>query len=100
MFDKIIIRQDKNLRGRSEQEIIDLMLKGIAEVDANKLEKVIPTEREAIDYVLKNAKKGAFITICSDVVPDALEQIMQYKEREDKFEITKEDIMDLHKETV
>jgi cyanophycin synthetase len=100
MFDKIIIRQDKNLRGRSEQEIIDLMLKGIAEIDANKLEKVIPTEKEAIDYVLKNAKKGAFITICSDVVPDALEQIMQYKEREDKFEITAEDIKDLHKETV
>ncbi|HRG58642.1 MAG TPA: cyanophycin synthetase [Bacteroidia bacterium] len=100
MFDKIIIRQDKNLRGRSEQEIIDLMLKGIAEIDATKLEKVIPTEREAIDYVLKNAKNGAFITICSDVVPDALEQIMQYKEREDKFEITLEDIKDLHKETV
>ena len=100
MFDKIIIRQDKNLRGRSEQEIIDLMLKGIAEIDANKLEKVIPTEKEAIDYVLKNAKKGAFITICSDVVPDALEQIMQYKEREDKFEITAADIKDLHKETV
>lgn len=100
MFDKIIIRQDKNLRGRSEQEIIDLMLKGIAEIDANKLEKVIPTEREAIDYVLKNAKKGAFITICSDVVPDALDQIMQYKELEDKFEITAADIKDLHKETV
>jgi cyanophycin synthetase len=100
MFDKIIIRQDKNLRGRSEQEIIDLMLKGIAEIDANKLEKVIPTEREAIDYVLKNAQKGAFITICSDVVPDALDQIMQYKEREDKFEITAADIKDLHKETV
>jgi cyanophycin synthetase len=100
MFDKIIIRQDKNLRGRSEQEIIDLMLKGIAEIDANKLEKVIPTEKEAIDHVLKTAKKGAFITICSDVVPDALEQIMQYKEREDKFEITADDIKDLHKEVV
>ena len=98
MFDKIIIRQDKNLRGRSEQEIIDLMLKGIAEIDANKLDKVIPTEREAIDYVLKSAVKGAFITICSDVVPDALDQIMQYKELEDKFEITAADIKDLRKE--
>lgn len=98
MFDKIIIRQDKNLRGRSEQEIIDLMLKGINEIDAGKLDKVIPTEREAIDYVFKNAKKGSFITICSDVVPDALDQIMQYKEKEDKFEITPDDIKDIVKE--
>jgi hypothetical protein len=50
--------------------------------------------------VLKTAKKGSFITICSDVVPDALDQIMQYKEREDKFEITAEDIKDLHKEKI
>jgi cyanophycin synthetase len=92
MFDKIIIRQDKNLRGRSEEEIIDLMHKGISEIDANKLDKVITTEREAIDYALANAEKGAFITICSDVVPDALEQIMRYKEQEDKFVISKEDI--------
>lgn len=99
MFDKIIIRQDKNLRGRSEQEIIDLMTKGIAEIDIKKLDKVIPTEREAIDYVLNTAPKGAFITICSDVVPDALDQIMQHKEREDQFAITPQDIQDLHKET-
>lgn len=100
MFDKIIIRQDKNLRGRTEQEIIDIMKKGIAEVDASKLDKVFLTEKEAIEYALKNAKKGSFITICSDVVPDALDQIMKYKEQEDKFEITAEDIKDLNSETV
>jgi len=100
MFDKIVIRQDKNLRGRTEKEIIDLMLKGISEIDANKLDKVFSTEREAIDHVLKTAKKGSFITICSDVVPDALDQIMRNKEREDKFEITAEDIKDLHKEKI
>lgn len=96
MFDEIVVRQDKNLRGRTDQEIIDLMLKGVHEVDANKNVKVIPTEKEAIDYVIKNAIKGAFITICSDVVPDALEQIMKYKEDEDKFEIQLEDIPNQH----
>ena len=29
MFDHIIIRQEKHLRGRTEQEIIDLIVKGI-----------------------------------------------------------------------
>jgi cyanophycin synthetase len=100
MFDEIIIRQDRNLRGRSEQEIIDLMLKGIHSVDANKKYIVIPSEPEAIDYAFKNAKKGSFITICSDVVPDALEQVMRYKEEEDKFTLNSEDIPNQHENAV
>ncbi|MBL7949494.1 MAG: cyanophycin synthetase, partial [Bacteroidia bacterium] len=53
MFDEVIIRQDKNLRGRSEQEIIDLMMKGIHSVDASKPVKVMPKESLAIDYAIK-----------------------------------------------
>ena len=92
MFDQIIIRQDKNLRGRSEDEIINLMLDGIKTIDSNKMVKVIPTESEAIDYALKNAKKGSFIVICSDVVPNALEQVMKFKEEEDSFQLQPGDI--------
>ena len=92
IFDEIIIRQDKNLRGRSDQEIIDFILKGIHEVDKNKPVKVIPSEAEAITYAIKNGKKGSFITICSDVVPAALDAVMKYKEEEDKFVISKDDI--------
>jgi cyanophycin synthetase len=82
MFDEIVIRQDKNLRGRTEEEIIELMKKGIFEVSADRKVTVIPKEREAIDYAIRGAVPGSFITICSDVVPDALEQIMQLKEEE------------------
>jgi cyanophycin synthetase len=82
IFDELVIRQDRNLRGRSEQEIIDLILQGIHSVDATKVVKVFKQEKESIDFVIKNAPKGAFITICSDVVPDALEQIMRLKEEE------------------
>ena len=92
MFDEIIIRQDRNLRGRSEQEIIDLMLKGIYSVDPKKKYIVIPSEPEAIEYAFKNARKGSFITICSDVVPDALGQVMRYKEEEDRFTMSSADI--------
>ena len=92
MFDEIIIRQDKNLRGRSEQEIIDFMCDGIRSVDPLKPFRVIPTEAEAIDSAIANAVKGAFIIVCSDVVPDALDQIMRYKEEEDKFQLDPADI--------
>lgn len=85
MFDEIIIRQDKNLRGRSEQEIINLMTEGIHSVGGNKKVTVIPKEPQAIEYAIKGAVPGAFITICSDVIPDALEQIMKYKEEEEQL---------------
>jgi len=96
MFDEVIIRQDKNLRGRSDTDIINLMVKGIKEVDAKKKVTTIPKESEAIDYAIKHAKKGSFITICSDVIPDALDQIMKYKEQEDKFELNLGDIPNQH----
>jgi cyanophycin synthetase len=92
MFDEIIIRQDRNLRGRTEEEIIDFMFSGVKSVDATKEVKVIRSEIEAINYAINNAKKGSFIVICSDVVPDALDQVMKFKEVEDKFELAPADI--------
>ena len=84
MFDKIIIRQDKNLRGRTEESLIGLMKEGISSVDPNKEVIIIPKESEAIKYAVDNAIKDSFIVICSDVVPDALEQVKQLHEEEDK----------------
>jgi cyanophycin synthetase len=87
IFDEIIIRQDKNLRGREEQEIIDLMTKGIHNVDPTKKIEVFRRETEAIDHAFKNPVKGSFIVIISDVVPDALDQVKRYKDIEDGAEV-------------
>lgn len=97
-FDEIIIRQDKRLRGKTEQELIDLLLKGIHQHDKNKKVTVIPSEKEAISYAITNAKPGALITMCSDVVPDALELVMKFKEEEANllYEVTAEDIPNMH----
>ena len=88
IFDEIIIRQDKNLRGRTEQEIIDLMTKGIYSVDPAKKTTVIKKESEAIEFAMKNAVKDSFIIIISDVIPDALEQVKAYKAKEDGAVVT------------
>lgn len=87
MFNEIVIRQDKNLRGRTEDEIIELITRGIKEVDPNKKVTSFKRETDAIDFAIKNARKGTFLTICSDVVPAALDQILALKEAEDKGEI-------------
>jgi len=82
MFDEIIIRQDKNLRGRTEDELIEMLTKGIKSHDPNKKFTVFTSEREAISHSIENAVDGSLIVMCSDVVPDALKQVLEYKEKE------------------
>ena len=97
MFDEIIIRQDKNLRGKTEQEIIGMISDGIKSVDPDKKITVIPSEPEAITYAITNAKKGSLIVVSSDVVPDALNLVMKFKEEEANrlYEFSKADIPNL-----
>ena len=97
MFDEIIIRQDKNLRGKTEEEIISMILSGVREVSADKKVTIIPSEKEAITYAINNAQKGSLIIVSSDVVPDALNLVMKFKEEEANrlYEITKSDIPNL-----
>ncbi len=72
MFDEIIIRQDKRLRGKTEEELIKMLDDGIKMRDPNKKITIIPSERDAILHAVKHAPKDALIILCSDVVPDAL----------------------------
>lgn len=83
MFDEIIIRQDKHLRGRTEDEIINLLREGIFSVKKDMLVTVILKELEAIDFAIEKAPKDSFIVICSDVVTDALQHIQHLKNSED-----------------
>lgn len=98
MFDEIIIRQDKRLRGKTEEELIKMLKDGIIMKDPNKKTTVIPSEREAILYAVKNAKKGSLIVLSSDVIPDALNLVKELKEKEanELYEFTNEDIPNQH----
>jgi len=83
MFDEIIIRQDKHLRGRTVENIVGLLKQGIAKVKKEIEVNVILKELEAIDHAVKNAPKDSFIVICSDVITDALAYIQKLKNDED-----------------
>ncbi|MBN4085104.1 cyanophycin synthetase [Flavobacteriaceae bacterium AH-315-B10] len=87
MFDEIIIRQDKRLRGKTEEELIKMLNDGIKMKDPNKKTTIIPSEKEAITYAVQNAKKGSLIVLCSDVIPDALDLVKQLKEQEARGEL-------------
>ncbi len=83
-FDEIIIRQDKNLRGRSAEEIVNLLIEGINETKKTDIPiTTIYNEKEAILFAYKHAKPGSLITIMCDVVAEALDLIKGLKEKED-----------------
>ena len=84
-FDEIIIRCDKNLRGRTADEIIALLKEGIKSVNPSLPTMVITNENEALEYIYAHAKPGALYTIMCDVVAGALDKIRQLKEREDSI---------------
>ena len=57
MFDEVIIRQDRNLRGKEEEELIKEIHDGIIDIDAKKPVKIINKESEAIKTLLKDMLK-------------------------------------------
>jgi cyanophycin synthetase len=82
MFDHIIIRQDKFLRGRQAEEIVKLLVEGIKSVDKNQSFEYIPKEMDALKHALSLAKPGTFITALSDVIDNALELVQSYLDKE------------------
>ncbi len=82
MFDHIIIRQEKHLRGRTEEEIINLILKGINSVDKKISYEIIPKEVEAIKHAISTAQPGTFITALSDVITNAIDIVQSYLDKE------------------
>ena len=83
-FDEIIIRCDKNLRGRSAEEIIQLLKEGIAIQDPGMQPMVIANEEEALEYIYANPQAGALYVVMCDVVTGALSKIKELKEREER----------------
>ncbi|GER58352.1 cyanophycin synthetase [Patiriisocius marinus] len=82
MADEIIIRQDKRLRGKTEEELIKMLDDGIKMANPKMKTTIIPSEKEAITHAVNTAKNGSLIILCSDVVPDALELVQKFKEQE------------------
>nr|WP_309759451.1 cyanophycin synthetase [Flavobacterium sp.] len=84
MFDHIIIRQEKHLRGRTEAEINKLLLEGISESGRPVTHEIIPKEVEAIKHAINSAEEGSFITALSDVVTNAIEIVQEYLDKENE----------------
>jgi cyanophycin synthetase len=82
MFDKIIICQEKYMRGRTQQAIIDLLLSGIHEIKPD-MEIIINNNGEdSLKYIIATARSGAFITILSNTIDNAIVKVSDYLDKE------------------
>lgn len=87
MFDHIIIRNEKHLRGRTEDEINGLIIDGIHESDNEVTYEIIPKEIEALKHAIGMAEEGTFITALSDVISNAIDLVQDYQNKEMNDEI-------------
>ncbi len=79
-FDKIIIRRGDYLRGRTEENVLELLQKGIKESERNTPVKIIYETKDAIDYALTHAKKGELVVILADSVAKDIEIVKNFRE--------------------
>jgi cyanophycin synthetase len=83
IFDEIIIRHDDNTRGRSKEQISQLIKQGIKSVKASMPVNIISGELESIQYAMDMARENSFIVVCVDKVQACLEYVIRAKEFED-----------------
>jgi len=84
IFDEIIIRHDKDGRGRSDEEITALLKTGIEKVKSQMPVTVISDEAEAIKYAAAHAKKEALIFVCSDEIQQSLALLKNLTETQEQ----------------
>ena len=82
IFDEIIIRHDKDLRGRTKQELSDWFIEGIKNSKRNIPVKIISDGHMAAKNAMDNAKPAAFIFMSIDTVFDTIHYIKKIKEEE------------------
>lgn len=82
MFDKVYICQEKYLRGRSQQELIDLLLIGLKEVKPNLPIIINNNGDDCMKKLMAAATPGSFITILSDTIDNAIQKVTYYLDKE------------------
>jgi cyanophycin synthetase len=79
IFDKIIIRHDKDGRGRSNDELTQLITEGIRSEKPGVAIQIISDELEALQYAIEHAVKGSFIVNSSEDIQGCLDLISSQK---------------------
>jgi cyanophycin synthetase len=80
VFDQIIIRLDKDLRGRSRDSMVALLQEGIKRSNAMAAPMIIPDERDALRFAVESAVKNSVITIFTEDVEEVCTFVKQLQD--------------------
>jgi cyanophycin synthetase len=79
MFDRIIVKEDNDTRGRRRGEVADLILRGISEENASLRPEVILDETEALEKALSTVSEGGLVVIFPESVTQAIDLIEKHR---------------------
>lgn len=82
IFDQILIKEDKDPRGRQPGEVADLIKKGIYQITTDKYHEIILDETEAINTALNQAQKDSLVVIFPEKVTLAIDLVKQRRQKE------------------
>jgi cyanophycin synthetase len=85
LFDRIIIRVDKDTRGRDESEIIDFLYAGIRTVRRTIPVDIIRNERDAVIQTISNIIPGSLIVLFSEKIADSIRLLNELKKKEEEL---------------
>ncbi|MEA5534002.1 cyanophycin synthetase [Crocosphaera sp. XPORK-15E] len=75
VFDRIIIKEDEDKRGRDRGEVADLIIKGIVQENPQAQYEAILEESEALEFGLDKVEKGGLVVIFPESVSQAISVI-------------------------
>lgn len=84
VFDDIIIRHDEDLRGRTPEEIDNLLWTGIERVDISKPITYFPDECQALEHAVANACPGSVIVVLIENIGRVLDCIKRLQETDEE----------------
>jgi cyanophycin synthetase len=79
IFDEVIIRQDRDLRGKSAEFLRDIMTRGLR-LDKPELPiQYIEHEMDAIDHIMATAPEGAVVVLFTENIAGTLKKLDEYE---------------------
>ncbi|GAB3576174.1 cyanophycin synthetase [Hymenobacter daeguensis] len=79
IFDEVILRQDRDLRGKSKEFLKEIMERGLRLDKPDLPITYIENEMDAIDHVLKTAPEGAVVTMLSENLSATLAKLDEFE---------------------
>ncbi|MEJ7624890.1 MAG: cyanophycin synthetase [Pyrinomonadaceae bacterium] len=79
-FDRVVIRTGNYLRGRTPDELHQLLQDGIAQSENKPTVRIIPVGRTAIHHAIKYGRKGELVVTLADKVPDDIKYVQEYRD--------------------